>query len=73
MQYGEVKGILQSRAVWSAIVGLIAMGLQVFNLGDALGDSAAQAKLVDNVLQFIQAGGFVAAAVFRILAKARIN
>jgi hypothetical protein len=68
----DYKGILQSRAVWAAIVGLLAMVLQAFGFENALGDTAAQTELIDNILHLVQAGGFVFAAVFRILATKQI-
>lgn len=67
----DYKGILQSRAVWAAIVAFIAFALQTFNADKAL-DSAAQQALVEAILQIVQAGGIVLAAIFRIFAKSKI-
>lgn len=69
----DFKPILASRTVWSNIIGLIALALAAFGFDNALGDTQAQAQLVDHVLNVVAALSFVAAIIFRARATTRLG
>jgi hypothetical protein len=64
-----LKPILQSRTVWSNLVGFAALSLSAFGFDTHDVDSGAVA---DALLQVVAAGGFVASTVFRVLATKRL-
>lgn len=61
----QVKGILQSRTVWSLIVagGAAVAAHAGFTVSDA-----DKAELINDALQVAEYGGMIAAAIFRITA-----
>ncbi len=61
----QVKNVLQSRTIWSNIIGLSAVALSHFDLNTAGVD---QSQLTDSVLQIIAAGSFISSSIFRIFA-----
>ena len=61
----DAKTFLQSRTVWSALIGIGASFLQAHG---HLISNADQASLVNDALTLVQYGGFVGAILFRVLA-----
>ena len=64
-----IKPILQSRTVWSNLIGLAAIGLSAFGF-DTTG--VDQGRLAEAGLQAIAGLSFVSSTVFRILATRRL-
>lgn len=64
----DIKTMAQSRTVWAAIIGFLAVIADVlgFNFG------AEQGEIIDAVMKLVEAVSFLAALVFRIRATARI-
>jgi uncharacterized membrane protein len=60
-----IKGFLQSKTVWAALVGLIATILQ--KNGYTFGE-AEQSALIDQILNGVQLVSYVLAAYFRVKA-----
>ncbi|QCK86643.1 hypothetical protein E8L99_13180 [Phreatobacter aquaticus] len=65
----DLKPILQSRTVWSSVVGLICLFAQVFGVETRLIDQGA---LVEAILQVVTGAGLVGAIVFRVAATTRL-
>ena len=65
------KGYLESRTIWSNLIGLLALILDLFGL-QSLG-AEQQAQLIDTLLKLIELGGFVGGLVFRAIARKRIS
>ncbi|RWE44241.1 hypothetical protein [Mesorhizobium sp.] len=61
----DVKGILQSKTIWSLLVGLSATLL--LKSGYTIGD-ADQAVIVDSILKVVEVVSYLAGIVFRIKA-----
>ncbi|RVD58850.1 hypothetical protein EN866_19580 [Mesorhizobium sp. M2D.F.Ca.ET.223.01.1.1] len=66
----DVKGILQSKTVWSLLVGLTATLL--LKAGYTVGD-ADQAAIVNYILQGVEVVSYLAGIVFRIKATKAIG
>lgn len=64
----DIKTMLQSRTVWAAIIGFLAV------IADAFGFDfgVQQGEIVDAAMKLVEALAFIAAMVFRIRATARI-
>jgi uncharacterized membrane protein len=65
----DLKPILQSRTVWSSVVGLICLFAQVLGVETRLIDQGA---LVEAILQVVTGASFVGAIVFRVAATDRL-
>lgn len=63
----SVKSFIYSRTVWSALVGLITTALHLLGFG-AIDEGA----VVDAILAIVQAGSYLAAIFFRIVAKDKV-
>ena len=63
----DYKNILQSKAVWSSIIGFLAVALKFFKVD--LGDTSG---LVDAIMQIVTGISFLAAAAFRITATKQL-
>lgn len=65
------KSYLQSRTIWASLIGLAALVL------DALGfngfSAEQQSQLVDALLKTVESGGFIAAVLFRAIARRRLG
>jgi lysozyme family protein len=64
------KSILQSRTVWSNIVGILAIAASVLGFNAGLIDQGA---LVDAILKGFAGASFVASTLFRVIATKRIG
>ena len=65
----QVKNILQSRTIWSNIIGLGAVAVSYFGIDAA---SIDQSRVVDSISQIIAAGSFISSSVFRVLANRKL-
>ena len=66
----SLKPILQSRTVWSNLIGLAALALSAFGFDTSGLDTA---RVADAALQAIAAGSFLASTGFRIVATKRLR
>ena len=66
----SLKPILQSRTVWSNLIGLAALALSAFGFDTAGLDTS---RVADAALQAIAASGFLASTAFRITATKRLR
>jgi hypothetical protein len=66
----DTKSILESRTVWSNLIGMMALLLAL--AGRSLGVDD-QAQLVDAVLQIVAGASFVASTLFRLLAEHKLR
>lgn len=65
----DIKSFLESRTVWAAIVGFLAVIANAFGLN--LGFENAEA--VDAIMKVVEGVSFMAAIFFRIKATAKIG
>ncbi len=65
----QVKNILQSRTIWSNIIGLGAVAVSYFGIETA---SIDQSRILDSVTQIIAAGSFISSSIFRVLANRKL-
>ncbi len=65
------KSYLLSRTIWANIIGLVALTLDVFGF-NGIG-AKDQSQLVDQLLNLMEAGGFIASVVFRAIARDRLG
>lgn len=63
-----IKGILQSKTVWAAIISLVAYVLHAYNIADIDQDAT-----VSSILQVVQVGGMIGAGVFRVTATKQLS
>ncbi len=66
----DIKGLFQSRTVWSNIVGMLA--LVAAAKGVDFGREEAN-RVAEACLQVVAVGSFVASTVFRVIATSRIG
>lgn len=66
----DLKPILQSRTVWSSLVGLLCLLAQVFGLETR---SIDQGALAEALLQVATGASLVGAIVFRVSATSRLT
>ena len=65
------KSYLRSRSIWANLIGLSALVLNFFGLQGLAGED--QVQLVDAILKIVEAGGFIAGAIFRAIASKRLG
>ena len=65
------KSYLQSRTIWANLVGFGALALNVFGFNGI--STQDQSQLVGHLLTLVQAGGFIAAMLFRAIARKRLG
>ncbi len=65
------KNYLQSRTIWANLVGFAALGLNVLGFNGISPEE--QSQLVGHLLNLVQAGGFIAAVLFRAIARERLG
>ncbi len=65
----DVKSLLQSRTIWSNLIGFGAFALAHFGLKTSGID---QSQLTDSVLQIVTASSFVASSFFRLIASKKL-
>jgi choline-glycine betaine transporter len=66
----DLKPILQSRSVWSSLVGILCLIASVFGVETRLIDQGA---LAEALLQVATGIGFVGAIIFRVTATSQLT
>jgi hypothetical protein len=69
----DVKSFLASRTLIAAFIALAAWALAFFKVTDFFMDPGIQARLVENLFQFVQALAIIAAMIFRVKATNRLT
>ena len=70
-QMYQWKSYLSSRTIWANLVGFAALALNVLGFNGI--SSEDQSQLVGHLLNLVQAGGFIAAVLFRAIARERLG
>lgn len=65
------KSYFLSRTIWANSIGLAALALDVLGFNGISTDD--QSQLIDQLLKLVEAGSFVAGAVFRAIARDRLG
>lgn len=66
---GGIKGLLSSKTIWAVIIALLA---KIIATKGFVLTPEVQAGLVGDILQVVQYGGMIAAAIFRVTATKQI-
>jgi hypothetical protein len=66
----DTKSILESRTIWSNLIGLLALLLAL--LGRSIGIEE-QSQIVDAILQIVAGASFIVSTLFRVLAEHKLR